>query len=358
MEKIATDDYSMNRREFIAGAMAFGAFNALPAEADGAPGRKRPVGVREKSRQIRAVMLILGSGMWGNENFHDHQSPVDREGWKHLTALAAEKRANMLLLDIGEMLRWPSHPELAYPESWSVEEMRAEIQRLKAMGLEVIPKLNFSTTHNWWLGEWRRYCSTSKYYQVCEELIRDAADVFDHPRFCHIGFEEETAANQSGAQQVIVRGGDLWYHDLAEHAKSCEKVGMRPWMWSDRGWNDEEFVRRCPKSIVQSDRYDNEDLQVFDVKKVNSDFARRLALMDKLSVAGFDQIPCGSNRKSPQGKASGVKSNRSFLKLADYAKEHIAPEHHLGMMMATRAKPTKAEYKDNYEGIEILGELA
>ena len=338
----------MTRREFIGSAMALGALGTITPEALAA----------EKSRQIRAVMLILGFGMWGNENFHDRQSIVDMEGWKRLTVLAAEKRANMLVLDIGEMLQWPSHPELAYPESWSVEAMRAEVARLKAMGLEVIPKLNFSTTHNWWLGKWRRYCSTKKYYQICDDLVRDAAEIFDHPRFCHIGFDEEAAGNQKDAQYVIARNGDLWYHDLAEHAKSCEKAGMRAWMWSDRGWHDQDFVKKCPKSIIQSDWYYDEDLKGFDAKQANVDFTKRLVLMDNLSKAGFDQIPCGSNWKSSLWIASGAKSNRSFLELAEYAKQHIDSEHLLGMMMAPWAMPTKEEFKDNYEGIEILGELA
>lgn len=32
--------------------------------------------------------------------------------------------------------------------------------------------------------------STPIYYKVCEDLIVDVADIFDHPRFLHIGYDE------------------------------------------------------------------------------------------------------------------------------------------------------------------------
>ncbi|MBQ1229154.1 MAG: uracil permease, partial [Firmicutes bacterium] len=42
-----------------------------------------------------------------------------------------------------------------------------------AMGITIIPKLNFSTNHDVWLGEYSRMVSTSIYYGVCRDLIND-----------------------------------------------------------------------------------------------------------------------------------------------------------------------------------------
>ena len=72
-----------------------------------------------------------------------------------------------------------------------MEKLRNEIARLREMGLEPIPKMNFSTAHDIWLGEYSRMVSTKTYYRVCEDLIRDVAELFDHPRLMHIGFRSE-----------------------------------------------------------------------------------------------------------------------------------------------------------------------
>ena len=56
-------------------------------------------------------------------------------------------RMNMVVIDLGEAIQYQSHPELAVKGSWPVEKFRKELARLRGMGLEPIPKLNFSTTH-------------------------------------------------------------------------------------------------------------------------------------------------------------------------------------------------------------------
>lgn len=56
--------------------------------------------------------------------------------------------------------------------------MRKEVERLRAMGFEVIPKLNFSTSHDVWLGDYSRMISTPTYYRVCRDLIEEVAEVF------------------------------------------------------------------------------------------------------------------------------------------------------------------------------------
>ena len=40
----------------------------------------------------------------------------------------------MVVMDLGEFLEYPSHPELAVKGSWSADRMRAEVKRLRAMG--------------------------------------------------------------------------------------------------------------------------------------------------------------------------------------------------------------------------------
>ena len=107
--------------------------------------------------------------------------------------------------NLGEALAYPSHPELAVKGTWSISKMRRELDRLRGMGIEPIPKLNFSTTHNAWMKDWRHKVSTPEYLDTVDELIRDVAEIFDHPRFFHIGYDEETMGHQGGCASFFIQ---------------------------------------------------------------------------------------------------------------------------------------------------------
>ena len=177
--------------------------------------------------------------------------------------------------------------------SWTVEKLRNELDRLRGMGFEVIPKMNFSACHDTWLKMYHRMVSTKKYYQVCEDLIKDAVEIFDHPRFVHLGYDEETASHQSKHLFAVCRQGDLWWHDFLWFVKVTEKTGSRPWIWSDYCWNHkDEFMKRMPKSVLQSNWYYGAD---FDVSKMKEGRRPYVQTYEDLDKAGFDQVPTGSN---------------------------------------------------------------
>ena len=48
------------------------------------------------------------------------------ELWNRAVARMAERKLNMLVIDIAEGLVYPSHPELAIKGSWSPEKLNAE----------------------------------------------------------------------------------------------------------------------------------------------------------------------------------------------------------------------------------------
>ena len=209
------------------------------------------------------------------------------KSWQRISAALAKAGCNQIVIDLAEIVQYPSHPELAVKGSWSVEKLRAELGRLRGMGIEVIPKMNFSATHDTWLKDYHRMVSTSKYYQVCEDLIKDVVEIFDHPRFFHLGYDEESYACQKKHLFAVCRQGDLWWHDFLWFVNVTEKAGCRPWIWSDYSWNHkDEFLKRMPRSVLQSNwHYD----EWFDATKLASN---RYIDLDR---AGFDQIPAGSN---------------------------------------------------------------
>ena len=232
---------------------------------------------------------------------------------------------NCIIVDVGEALRYPSHPELALADSWTPEKLKAEIDRLRRMGYEVFPKLNFSTAHDAWLREYGRMVSTKKYYEVCADVIRDAIDVFAPVSNFHIGFDEEDLPNfHKSSSMMVVRQGELWWHDLNWLVREVERRGARVWAWSDylRRHNEEqfkdEFCKKMPKSVVQNP-------WMYWTKKAKMDTEPFIQAFLRLAEAGYDVAPCGSN-------CYGVTEN--FPDMSEYCAEKIAPERLKGMIMA------------------------
>ena len=177
----------------------------------------------------------------------------DEAVWREVSVVYAREGVNTIVLDLGEAVAYPSHPELAVRGSWSVDKLRAELARLRGMGFEVIPKLNFSSTHDAWLGDYHRMLSTPDYYRVCSDVIRDVCEMFGGPRLFHIGFDEERASSRDHNAMIVVRQGELWWHDLLFMIGEVEKHGARPMMWVDylvKESGRSGVFGRLPKSVL------------------------------------------------------------------------------------------------------------
>ena len=260
--------------------------------------------------------------------------------WRRLTERLRAGGCNQIVIDLAEIVEYPSHPELAVRGSWSPNRLRGEIARLRAMGFEVVPKLNFSATHDAWLKDYHRMVSTRKYYEVCADVIRDVVEMFDGPRLFHLGFDEETAHSQRRHEYVAVRQGELWWHDFLYLVGIVEKAGCRPWIWSDFCWHhEEEFLKRMPRSVLQSNWYYNENFAPKDEKELGY-----VRTFDKLDRAGFDQVPAGSN-------VLGVKNLPNMI---DYCRRHCTYTRLKGYMMASWALSLPENEKWADESVDIL----
>lgn len=290
---------SLNRREFISTAAGALALGATPLAAKAA--------ARPEPKFIWSYLAHFGINSWRDIPIETQDPSMpekwltrcyadyvrfDEPSWRNLTDALAKAGCNQIIIDLAEIVVYPSHPELAVKGSWSVEKLRKELARLRGMGFEVIPKMNFSACHDTWLKEYHRMVSTKKYYQVCEDVIKDAVEIFDHPRFFHLGYDEETASHQRKHLYAVCRQGELWWHDFLWFAKVTEKTGCRPWIWSDYIWNHKsEFVNRMPKSVLQSNWYYGSNFN----SATMGDYAKYVDAYEWLDKAGFDQVPTGSN---------------------------------------------------------------
>ena len=287
--------------------------------------------MKENAKEMRGMFLQLGNNMWRDVGFSAADDAdcaqdylrFDEDVWKRLTDRMVEKGFNAVVIDLGEGCAYPSHPELAVKGSWSVEKMRKELARLRGIGIEPIPKLNFSTCHDAWLKEYGRMVSTPEYYRVCADVIRDVFEIFDKPRLLHLGYDEENFGNQRKYAHAVVRQGELWWHDFNFFVSTVEKLGMRPWIWSDKIWHGkDEFLSRMPKSVMQSNWYYR---QWFDFETIPKERRVHLESFLTLEKAGFDQIPCGSNWACDENIAGLVR----------FCRKNIAPERLHGFLMTT-----------------------
>ncbi len=279
--------------------------------------------------------------------------------WRRCVDHAAERGLRLVFVDIGEAMEYPSHPELRVAGTWSVEKMRGELARMRRLGLEPCPKLNFSSCHDSWLKEYHRMLSTGAYYQVVADVIRDAAEIFDGPRLFHIGYDEEMEAAAFNHFHVTVRQGEGWWHDLFYTVDQVSRTGARPVMWADAMWTGrEEYLRRMSKDVLQSNWYYRSD---FSEKKLkwNYEFEKRggwgetvngAAAFRALDEAGFDQLPCTSNWSEDSSADAVVR----------HCMENIDPSRLKGFYTApwTRMVPDAPEVRGLSKTLSALDLLA
>ena len=359
---------NVSRRSFLgsaAGALAFGGSRTANALA------------KVPTHDFKWIDLVhLGMKMWGDlpldappprngimtkvltdEEFAaiwqnpEHRAKdrlhFDEPFWKELSLKLRQSGCNTILIDVGEGLRYPSHPELALKDSWSPEKLKTEIDRLRGMGFEVFPKLNFSTSHDAWLGPYERMVSTPKYYEVCADVIRDTMEVFGPVKNFHIGFDEEDVPKfQSNSSILVIRKGDLWWHDFNWFVREVEKHGARAWAWSDylrRHTKEQfksEFCRKMPKTVVQNP-------WMYWTTKEKMATEPYIQAYLTLAEAGYDLAPCGSN-------CYGVTAN--FPDMAEYCKEKIPATQFKGMIMAPWIKTIAPYRRLHWQAADIMAE--
>lgn len=330
------------------------------------------------------VLLHLGCNMWGDWTHDQSRIPSSREEerrmqldeklnkrgamphrvrnyvrtdenvWKEETELMKSEGLNLVIIDLGEAYAYPSRPELWVNGSWSPEKLRAELARLRGLGLEPVPKLNFSTGHDQWLKEYHYMTSTKRYYEAVADVIRDVAEVFDHPRYFHVGFDEEIPVALARRQMMAIRQGDLWWKDLFYVIGQVEKNGSRAMMWSDKICaGREEFLKRMTKGVLQVPWYYGSDFSEKKLKwdpkyekmsnswKTQENLASALVELDK---AGFDMMPCTSNWSTD--KASDA--------MLSFVKNNINPAHVKGLLTAPWRMSFPEENPKVVDGIRLF----
>lgn len=255
--------------------------------------------------------------------------PFDDDLWRELIDRFAVAGGNQIVLDLGDGVQYRSHPEIAVRNAWPVERLKKEIAEIESRGIQVIPKLNFSTAHDTWLGPYARCVSTPRYYEVCLNLIREVAEIFDGPEFFHIGMDEEAAEHQEHYGMVVVRQHELWWHDLNFLVDAVEETDSRAWVWSDQYWrHPDDYLANMPKRVLQSNWHYEKSFPLSEMPV--------RAYLD-LEAAGFDQVPTGSNHSEPE----------NFQRTVAFCRDRISSERLLGFLQ-TPWRPTQPPFREHH----------
>ncbi len=275
--------------------------------------------------------------VWDRDHIARPYLSFDTDVWNDLVLRMVDSGINMVVLDLGDAVRYESHPEIAVQGAWTVDRLKQELTRLRELGIEPIPKLNFSACHDAWLGQYSRMLSTDIYYGVCKDLIKEVIGIFDRPRFFHLGMDEETYPHQQHFEYVVCRQFDLWWHDLYFYFDQVECEGVRPWVWSDCLWHHPDlFWDKMPKHVLQSNWYYGEPF--------NKEDTYVKAYLD-LEEHGYDQVPTGANWSCDTNFGDTVK----------FARENISPERLKGFLQTVWRQTSPRWHEKQIAAIEQVG---
>ena len=304
---------------------------------------------------IWSTLLHLGTNMWRDKFAPEEPDDIHRFRDSHvfwcdelrfdidvfhdITEKLPEMGINTVLIDVGDGVRYDSHPEIGVKGALTPDELKNEVRRLRALGLEPVPKLNFASSHDAWLGEYERMLSTDIYRKVVGDLIHEICEIFEKPKYVHLGMDEETPQNQLAYGYSVVRAEPLWLQDFYHMVSACEKENARPWIWSDYYYNHKElFANKMPKTVLQSNGH------YWALSGPNGEkgtLAHRYRAFYELAELGFEQVPV-TTTWSTTGNTRQV-----MRALADNQLPNV-----VGWMSAPWMKTTPVDYYD------ILGDIA
>lgn len=203
-------------------------------------------------KKMWAIMVYLGEKMWARS---PEKLRFDMEVWNKIVDKALAEGLDTIVLDCGEGIKYKSCPQLAVEGSFTPEEWNKEVKRVKALGLDIIPKLNFSAAHDLWFEEYgREKISTPEYYEVCKNLINELYEIFDSPEYIHLGLDEESPDIASPENHFRV--GKKYLEDYKYLVDCVKETGATPCFWNSPFLHYEEaydyFDTDC---VIYSEMY-------------------------------------------------------------------------------------------------------
>ncbi len=160
----------------------------------------------------------------------DSEGPFDLATALELLPVMASHGMNVLIVDVEDGVVYRSHPEMARHYSVPIEQMRTLADGARGLGIDVIPKLNFSKSgrnfHDMWMKPHWDHVSWLKdiddYYRVAADVIAELAEVMEPAEFFHVGMDED---HYRSVEQYV---------DTIETLRGIVSgLGLRTIVWND-----------------------------------------------------------------------------------------------------------------------------
>jgi len=158
-------------------------------------------------------------------------------------------KINRLVIEC-EYARWDSHPEIHQPWAISKSDLRKLIEVARAHFMEVYPLVQslghcewiFKDGQNLDIAEDKKnpyaYCpSNPRSYEFIFSVIDEAIDLFDHPKYLHIGHDEVSMIGEFPSPSCErcrdKTEGELFLQDTLKLYEHLKGKGVQTMMWGD-----------------------------------------------------------------------------------------------------------------------------
>lgn len=95
------------------------------------------------SRHLWDDSTSLARGLYLSPDYTENNN-TDLATWDEVIQGLARYGFNTVVIDVCDALQYESHPEISAPDAWSKEFLKKKLDEIRALGMEPIPKLNFS----------------------------------------------------------------------------------------------------------------------------------------------------------------------------------------------------------------------
>lgn len=326
------------RRDFLRNLAAMGAMAGFPSMLYSNSQNSSSHNMQKDDKEkMWACLIHLSVNMWTT---YYYQLQWSKTLWDELLEKMVAEGMNTVVIDLGDAIQYYSHPEIAVKGAWTTDKLHEELKKIRKIGLQPIPKLNFSTSHDAWLGPYSKMVSSEKYYQVCRDLIAEICYHFEKPDFFHLGMDEEDTSNQLTLDSISIRQNNQYWGDFYFLIGEVFKNGSRPWVWQDyiRKY-PEKFEKMMPKSVVQSNWYNGNNFN-----PENNISVKAYQMLESL---GYEQVPGGSNFYEG--------TDENFLNNVKFCAKHVSDEKLLGFIQSSWRFTTNENRDKIIHAIELAG---
>ncbi len=217
--------------------------------------------------QLRALHYLHCDDLWRANKTHVN---FDEDMGREVIETMGKLKMNMLILTLGNSIKWESHPEISLPGAWSPDKFKDFLKFIKKYHIEIIPEFNLSPSHDNWLGRYHALVDTPEYFQLVQDILSEYIHNMDpFVKFIHLGMDEESTWHHKNMDldPVIVRPPLERINSVSKFIRFLESNNVMAMIWADiiltdrpgGKWlwelydNDSENIRLMKERVIHFD---------------------------------------------------------------------------------------------------------